>query len=230
MLRVRRSGERGHAVHDWLDSFHSFSFASYYDPHHMGFRSLRVINEDRIAGGGGFPPHGHRDMEIITYVIAGALEHKDSLGNGSIIQPGDVQYMSAGTGVVHSEFNHSQTQPVHLLQIWIETNQLDAEPQYDQRHFSRKDKMNQLCLIAGSEEGALPIRQTAKVFACVLEANNKLEYSIPDKAGVWLQLISGKLTVNDKQLEPGDAISTTTESTLKIAALEEAEFLVFALN
>ena len=231
MFTVLQSEQRGAADYGWLKTKYSFSFADYYDPNRMGYKSLRVINEDRVAGGMGFPTHGHKDMEIITYVIEGALEHKDSMGNGSIIKPGEVQYMSAGKGVRHSEFNPEQQMSLHLLQIWIVPNELAQEPRYDQKHFSRERKLNQLCLVVSNDgaDSSIAIRQDAKIFASVLEANQSLSYNIKPGRGVWVQLIGGQLTVNDQQLSAGDAIAIEQADNAKVLALQESEFLLFDL-
>lgn len=231
MLAIRKSEERGHADHGWLNAKHSFSFADYYDPEFMGFRSLRVINEDRVEAGMGFATHGHKDMEIITYVIEGALEHKDSMGNGSIIYPGEVQYMSAGSGVRHSEFNPQQDKSLHLLQIWIMPDELRATPRYGQMKFTREQKLNQLKLVVsktGAEE-SIAIRQDANIYASVLEKGKSLSFALKPGRGAYLQLIKGSLSVNAKSLSAGDALAVENESALQITATEESEFLLFDL-
>src|SRR4051812_14975635 len=206
MIALRKSNERGHADHGWLDSYHSFSFADYHDPKHMGFASLRVINEDVVQPGKGFGTHGHRDMEIITYILAGALEHRDSMGNGSVIRPGDVQRMTAGTGVSHSEFNPSPTEPCHLLQIWIMPNARNLTPGYEQKFFADDERQGKLRLIASpaGEEGAVSINQDARVYASLLDAGQSLNHVIDQNRSAWLQLARGSVAVNDAKLSAGD--------------------------
>ncbi|MEI6481485.1 MAG: pirin family protein [Candidatus Saccharibacteria bacterium] len=231
MIKVRPNKDRGSAHHGWLETKHSFSFAHYYDPQYMGFRSLRVINEDIIAGGGGFPTHHHENMEIITYVISGALEHKDSMGTGSVIKAGDVQYMSAGTGVQHSEYNASETMPVHLLQIWLLPNEFGVEPRYNQRSISKQAKQNKLCLLAsgGVDHSALRIRQEVRLYASCLESGKSLEYSIEPNRAIWLQNITGQLRLNNTEIEPGDGVSVEGATKIRITSVETAEFLLFDL-
>jgi redox-sensitive bicupin YhaK (pirin superfamily) len=230
MIELRRADSRGHADHDWLDTWHSFSFAQYYDPQRMGFRSLRVINEDRIAGGGGFPMHAHNNMEILTYVVTGALEHKDSMGNGSVIRAGDVQYMSAGSGVAHSEFNHSRSEVAHLLQIWIVPNVRDAEPRYGQVSITSDAKQNTLKLIASGEADApIQLRQDTRLYACILGADESVAHAIQPGRGAWLQIITGKLEVNTLLAQAGDAIVAEHIPCLKIRAQEKSEFILFNL-
>jgi len=228
MITVRKSQERGAANHGWLDTKHSFSFAHYYDPTHMGFGPLRVINEDRIIPGAGFPTHGHEDMEIVTYVIDGALEHKDSMGNGSIIQPGDVQRMTAGTGVQHSEFNASDNASVHLLQIWILPNKDGLQPSYEQITFPDETKRGRLRLIGSQDgrDGSVTIHQSVDLFASKLETGSELEHNL-ENGPAWLQLISGSLTVNDVSLTAGDGAGVTEEQRLRISTTQDAEFLLF---
>jgi redox-sensitive bicupin YhaK (pirin superfamily) len=230
MIELRRADSRGHADHDWLDTWHSFSFAQYYDPQRMGFRSLRVINEDRIAGGGGFPMHAHNNMEILTYVVTGALEHKDSMGNGSVIRAGDVQYMSAGSGVAHSEFNHSRSEVAHLLQIWIVPNVRDAEPRYGQVSITSDAKQNILKLIASGEADApIQLRQDTRLYAGILGADESVAHAIQPGRGAWLQIITGKLEVNTLLAQAGDAIVAEHIPSLKIRAQEKSEFILFNL-
>src|SRR3954468_2058737 len=195
MLKIRRAGERGHANHGWLDSHHTFSFASYYDPAHMGFRALRVTNEDRVAAGQGFGTHSHRDMEIISYVLEGALEHKDSMGNGSVLRPGDVQRMSAGSGVTHSEFNHSKTQVVHFLQIWIQPNVVGIEPSYEEVRFEAQAKTGRLALIASptGAEGSVRIHQDARIYAALLDGEQKLSHALHSGRRAFVHLVRGAL-------------------------------------
>jgi redox-sensitive bicupin YhaK (pirin superfamily) len=231
MLKLRRSNERGHLNHGWLDAHHTFSFGDFYDPAHMHFRSLRVINEDRVEPGKGFGTHPHRDMEIITYILSGALEHRDSLGSGSVIRPGDVQYMSAGSGIEHSEFNPSDTEPVHLLQIWILPVARGLEPHYEEKSFSTADRTDQLRLIVSHDrrEGSIQIRQNADIYASLLGADKSLEVPLKPERYGWLQLARGSLIVNEETLRAGDALSVHEEALLNIRALESAEFLLFDL-
>lgn len=234
MINYYNADDRGAAEHGWLHAKHSFSFADFYDPERMGFHSLRVINEDRIEAGKGFPTHGHKDMEIITYVISGALEHKDSMGNGSIINPGDVQYMSAGSGVKHSEFNHSQSDLTHLLQIWIMPDKANYKPRYDQKSFAEEEKKNKLRLVVTGDESkngeAIHVRQDVSLFVSRLDAGKTLEYKAKPNRGLWLQLVKGHLLVNNQQMGAGDAIFTEGEETLKITSEKDAEFLLFDLG
>jgi len=231
MLTIRKSEERGHANHGWLDSYHTFSFANYYDLQHMAFRSLRVINQDQVVGGKGFGTHPHRDMEIITYMLEGALEHKDSMGNGSIIQVGDVQRMSAGTGVTHSEFNPSATESAHLLQIWILPNQQNIKPSYEQISFSRAEKLNQLRLIASPDgrDRSVTIHQDAYIYASILEDRVEVMYTIHENRFVWLQVATGSILVGDRLLNAGDAISSDQTGDLKLISQGNAEILIFDL-
>ena len=230
-LVLRPSLERGHANHGWLDTRHTFSFASYYDPRHMGFRGLRVINEDHIAGGGGFPMHPHRDMEIVTYVLAGALEHKDSLGNGGVIRPGEVQRMSAGTGIRHSEFNPARRDDVHLLQIWIEPDVRGVTPGYAQTVFPAPDRTGRLRLVASPDgrEGSLSIRTDTNLYASILEPGNALAYANPKGRHVWLQVARGRLRVNGQTLVAGDGAAVSAAGALEMAALDPSEILLFDL-
>jgi len=232
MIRLRRSDERGHANHGWLDTYHTFSFNTYRDPEHMGFRTLRVINEDRVAPGQGFGTHPHNDMEIITYVLEGALEHKDSLGNGSIIKPGDVQRMSAGTGVFHSEFNPSRSERVHLLQIWIRPAEKGLEPSYEQTAFSDEAKRNRLCLVASPDgsEGSVRINQDARLYATILETDVSLDFNIETDRHLWIQVTRGSLKVGDQTLAAGDGAAVSDETAVTLQGIEEAEALVFDLS
>jgi redox-sensitive bicupin YhaK (pirin superfamily) len=231
MITVRRSAERGHADHGWLDTYHTFSFADYYDPRQMGFGPLRVINEDFVAAGQGFPTHGHRDMEIITYVLEGQLAHKDSLGTGSIIRPGDVQRMSAGTGVRHSEFNPSATDRLHLLQIWIEPNRMGVPPSYEEKAFSDDDKRNRLRLVASPDgrDGSVTIHQDALVYAGVIEAGREVAYPLPEGRRAWLQVARGRGSVNGQPLEQGDGVGVRDERALTVTGKERAEIILFDL-
>ena len=229
MEQIRRSGERGHADHGWLDSYHSFSFADYYDPEHMGFGPLRVINEDRVKAGSGFGTHGHRDMEIISYVLEGALGHKDSMGNGSTIVPGDVQRMSAGTGVRHSEFNGSATEPVHFLQIWIEPSVTGIPPSYEQKHFKPEDKRGRLRLIASPDgaDGSVTIHQEALIYAGLFDGRENASYDLKYERG-YVHVARGRIAVNGHKLEAGDALKTE-QGVIEIESGEQAEVLVFDL-
>lgn len=230
-LSIRPANKRGHALHGWLESWHSFSFAEYYDPGQMGFQALRVINEDRIAAGEGFGEHGHENMEILTYVLEGALAHKDSMGNGSTIRPGDVQYMSAGTGVRHSEFNASQAEPAHLLQIWIEPDAYHLPPTYQEKNFLREEKRNRLCIIASprAEDGGVTWRTNTVLFACELSGGNSVTHNIVDGRAIWIQMIKGKINIGEQEYSAGDGISSSGEGLLQILGIEEAEFLLFDL-
>lgn len=229
MLNLRLSEQRGQADFGWLRSKHSFSFGSYHDPEHMGFGPLRVINQDVVSPGGGFDTHGHADMEIISYVLDGALEHKDSLGSGSVIRPGDVQRMSAGTGIRHSEFNGSTTEPVHFLQIWIMPEKNGIEPSYEQRHFDRTERHNKLKLVISNKPGsdAVHINQQAEVYASLLDKDESVSH-LPDAGrGQWIQLASGELLVNGEQMRAGDGLAISGETEIDIKALDGAEFLLF---
>jgi redox-sensitive bicupin YhaK (pirin superfamily) len=233
LITVRRSEERGHADHGWLDSHHTFSFSNYYDPSHMGFRSLRVINEDRVAPGRGFGAHAHRDMEIISYVLKGALAHKDSMGHQEVLGPNEVQRLSAGTGVVHSEFNASKTEPVHFLQLWIEPAATSTPSSYEQFKFDPQEKRGRLKLIASAQggEGVATIHQDAKVFVSEVARENEIVYPLAIKRHAWLHVIQGNIAVNGMQLTTGDAAAFSDESQLEISGSGEqaAEILLFDL-
>ena len=232
MITLRQSQERGHANHGWLDSYHTFSFANYYDPSHMGFRSLRVINEDRVQAGKGFGTHGHRDMEILTYVLEGALEHKDSIGNGAIVRPGEVQRMSAGTGIMHSEFNSSATEPVHLLQIWILPDRQGLEPSYEQKAFSVAERQGKLRLIAAKDgrDGAVTIHQDVDLYSAVLQPQDRVTYQLQPNRYAWLQVARGVVTLNeDNHLKAGDGVAISTAELLEISSDRDAEILLFDL-
>ncbi len=231
MLTIRRSEERGHADHGWLDSFHSFSFADYYDPAHVQFGALRVINEDRIAAGQGFPPHPHRDMEIVTYVLDGALAHRDSLGNGSTIRPGDVQRMSAGTGIRHSEFNPSPSEPLHLLQIWLMPNVTGIAPDYEEKHFAAADRRGRLRVVAAPDgrDGAVKIHADATLLAGLVDGAEQVEYAVAPGHRLYLHLARGALTVNGERLRAGDAAKLDAINRLHLTDGEDAEVLVFDL-
>jgi redox-sensitive bicupin YhaK (pirin superfamily) len=232
MINIRRSSERGHANYGWLDTFHTFSFNTYYDPEFMGFRSLRVINEDYIEPARGFPTHGHRDMEILTYIIRGELSHKDSMGNGTTILPNEVQRMTAGTGIRHSEYS-SPADQTHLLQIWILPEAKDLTPGYEQTRFPRDDKRGKLKLVAsrGGKDGSVTINQDVSLYSSVLATGESVVFEPKAGRHVWIQLISGNLTVNGRVLEPGDGAAISDESQLEISAsADETEFLLFDLN
>jgi len=228
---LRPAADRGHADHGWLQSFHSFSFAEYFDAEHMGFGPLRVINEDIIAPGMGFGTHGHRDMEIITYVLEGELTHKDSMGNGSTIRPGDVQRMSAGRGVQHSEFNHSGNQRCHLLQIWIQPNQIGVPAGYEEKHFATAQKRGHLCLIASpdGQDGSVMIHQNARLYAALLDGVEQIEYQIQPTRLIYLHLVRGSATVNGQRLVAGDALKISTGDGFTVAQGTQAELLLFDL-
>jgi quercetin 2,3-dioxygenase len=231
MLTIRRSTDRGQADHGWLQARHSFSFANYYDPQQMGFRSLRVINEDTIAAGAGFGTHPHRDMEIITYVLSGAIAHQDSMGNGSTIQPGDMQRMSAGTGITHSEFNPNPDTPTHLLQIWIEPAQTGMPPSYEQKSFPPETKQGQLKLLVSQDgrDGSVTVHQDMNLYGSILAADESVSMPTAVDRHYWVQIAQGSVVVNGAALAQGDAIALTTETTLTIEAAELAEVLVFDL-
>lgn len=231
MIKFRKSEERGHANHGWLDSYHSFSFNRYYDPAHMQYSVLRVINEDVIAPDRGFDMHPHRDMEIVTYMLGGELRHMDSLGNGSVIRAGDVQRMSAGTGVVHSEFNASSSESAHLLQIWVLPERKDIEPGYEEKHFARDEKLNQWRLIASHDarQGSLLVHQDISLFATVLEQGKTLEYQLAEQRSIYLQVARGSVSLNGQVLLAGDAAKVEQLPALQLQALEDAELLLFDL-
>jgi quercetin 2,3-dioxygenase len=232
MITVRKHLDRGHANHGWLDTFHTFSFADYYDPRHMGFRALRVINEDRVAPGRGFDTHPHRDMEILTYVLEGALRHEDSMGNGSVIRPGEVQRMSAGTGVRHSEHNASDTDPVHLLQIWIVPERSGLAPSYEQKSFGEAEKLSRLRLVA-SRDGRLDsvrIHQDADVHAAVVAEGDTVSHRLAPGRHAWLQVATGEVRLNGTRLVAGDGAAVEADPELAIrGSSERAEILLFDL-
>jgi redox-sensitive bicupin YhaK (pirin superfamily) len=232
MIRPRPAAERGHVDHGWLDARHTFSFASYRDPAHMGFRALRVINEDRVQPGRGFGTHPHADMEIITYVISGALQHRDDLGNGSVIRPGDLQRMSAGTGVTHSEFNASPTEIVHLLQIWILPERAGLAPSYEERHFPEEERRGRLRLVAsrGGRDGSLRLHRDVDLHASLLAAGAEVMLPLRPDRHAWLQMIRGTVDLNGTRLEAGDGAAVSDERELAIRAAAAAELLVFDLD
>ncbi len=231
MKTIRKSEDRGHADHGWLDARHSFSFADYYDPRWMGFRTLRVLNDDTIAGGGGFGTHPHRDMEIITYILSGALEHKDSMGNGRVIRAGEVQYMAAGTGVQHSEFNHSETEPAHLLQIWIVPDHKGAKPAYAERSFAQAPT-GQLHLVASKtgREGSIGINQDADMYLAKLNAGDLVRHSLASARHAWVQVAEGEVTLDGQPLKAGDAAALSDEPGFELRASQSSQVLVFELN
>jgi quercetin 2,3-dioxygenase len=231
MITLRRAEDRGHANHGWLDSHHTFSFADYYDPDHMGFRTLRVINEDRVQPGSGFGTHSHRDMEILSYVLEGGLAHKDSIGTGSTIRPGDVQRMSAGTGVAHSEFNASKTEPVHFLQIWILPERPGIAPGYEQKTFPDAEKRGRLRLVASHDgrNGSLTIHQDAAVYAGLLDVGERAELPLGKGRHAWVQVARGEVTVNGQALKAGDGAAVSGEPALRFEGVSEGEVLVFDL-
>ena len=232
MITIRKSRDRGHFDLGWLDTYHTFSFDQYYDPAHMHFRSLRVINEDRVAPGQGFPTHSHRDMEIITYILSGALEHRDSMGNGSVIRPGDVQRMSAGTGVSHSEFNPSETESVHLLQIWIMPRARNLAPSYEQTAFSEDERKGTLRLVASPDgrEGSVTIQQDARLYATIFEPGAAIDYEVAANRYVWLQVARGTARLNELELQQGDGAAIRDETMLRLVAHDTAEMLLFDLS
>ncbi len=260
MINVRLSNERGHTTIDWLESYHTFSFSEYYDPEYMEFRKLRVINEDRVKPASGFATHAHHDMEIITYILEGELEHKDStgqlmninsqgrysphsamklfnenegsMGNGSTIKPGEVQRMSAGTGVTHSEFNHSKSKPVHLLQIWILPDQLGLKPSYEQKIFSKNDRLNKLCLVVSESpsKNVVKIHQDVHLYSCLLEKGKKVERAFQKNRFGWIQVAKGNVEINGIKLNEGDGAQIVKEKFITISGNAESEFLLFDLN
>jgi hypothetical protein len=231
-MKIRRANDRGYADHGWLKSFHTFSFADYYDPNAMGFRALRVINEDRVAPGQGFPTHPHRDMEIVSYVLAGGLEHKDSMGTGSVIRPGDVQRMSAGTGVTHSEFNASKTEPVHFLQIWILPDAKGHAPGYEQKRFEEEEKRGRLRLVASSDgrDGSVKLNRDVALFAGLFDADESATYEVKPGRHLYVHLAKGSLKVGDAELAAGDAVMLDEAGAVKLSGGQGAEVLVFDLS
>jgi redox-sensitive bicupin YhaK (pirin superfamily) len=232
MIDIRKSAERGHADHGWLDTRFSFSFADYFDPQHVHFRTLRVMNDDRVAGGGGFPMHPHADMEIVTYVLEGALQHKDSMGNGSVIKPGDVQYMSAGTGVTHSEFNASKTEPVHLYQIWMFPDRKGHKPTYDQKNFSEAEKRGKLRLLVSPDgrDGSVKIRQDNELYATVLGEGESVKHALKPERHAYVQVARGSVKLNGTELETGDGAAISAEKAVELTGVKDAEVLLFDLK
>jgi redox-sensitive bicupin YhaK (pirin superfamily) len=232
MITVRHAEERGSANFGWLDSRHSFSFGHYYDPNHMGFGPLRVINEDRVVPEAGFDTHGHRDMEIISYVLEGALEHKDSIGTGSVIRPGEVQVMSAGTGIRHSEFNHSKNEPVHFLQIWVLPDRQGLPPRYDQKRFPESEKRGRLRLVGSPDgrEGSIVIHQDAEIFAALLDRGNAVRHDLKAGRKGWVQVVRGAVAVNGEPVRAGDGVAAENEPALAVTAQADgSEILLFDL-
>lgn len=231
MLTVRRAGDRGHFDHGWLDTRHTFSFAGYHDPRFMGFRHLRVINEDRVQPGAGFPTHGHRDMEIISWVLEGGLEHRDSLGTGSVIRPGEAQRMTAGTGVRHSEFNASATEPLHFYQIWILPARAGLSPGYEQRAFPEAGRRDRLGLIASpdGQDGSVTVHQDVRLYATVLAPGREVSHRLASGRHGWVQVARGTVAVNGHRLQAGDGAALSDEPAVVLAAVEPAEVLVFDL-
>jgi quercetin 2,3-dioxygenase len=232
MITVRRANERGTANFGWLDSRHTFSFGEYYDPVQMGFGPLRVINEDRVSPGQGFGTHGHKDMEIISYVLDGALEHKDSIGTGSVIRPGDVQIMSAGTGIRHSEFNHSKAEPVHFLQIWVMPNRRGIAPRYEQKTFPDTEKRGRLRLVGSSDgrDGSVVIHQDVEVFATLLNEGENLTYALASERKCWIQVLRGSVALDSHDLVAGDGVAIVSQPDLSLTArADDTEMLVFDL-
>jgi quercetin 2,3-dioxygenase len=231
MIAIRKSQDRGHADHGWLNTHFTFSFADYYDPKHEQFRTLRVMNDDRVAGGGGFPPHPHRDMEIVTYVLEGALQHQDSIGNGSVIKPGDIQYMSAGTGVTHSEFNASKTDPVHLYQIWMFPESRGLKPAYDQKNFTEAEKRGKLRLLASSDgrDGSIKIRQENDLYATLLAKGDSVRHELKPERHAYVQVARGSVKLNGKELAEGDGAAISAEKSVELTGVKDAEVLLFDL-
>ncbi len=228
---LRKASDRGHAFHGWLDTWHTFSFADYYDPDHMGFRSLRVINDDKVAAGAGFPTHPHRDMEIFSYVVSGAIAHKDSMGNGRELQPGQIQLMSAGSGVTHSEFNPLRDEPLHLLQIWIKPHTQGLKPSYTEWHPTPESEAASKVLVISPDgrENSATIHQDANIYRLRLKAGETVSHNFAEGRGLWLQLIKGKVDAADTAMLPGDGLSTESAGTFTVTAAEDAEALLFDL-
>ncbi len=231
MISVRRANERGHQNHGWLNTYHTFSFADYYDPQQMGFRSLRVINEDRVAAGMGFGTHAHRDMEIVSYVLEGQLEHKDSMGNGEVLHRGEFQRITAGSGITHSEFNPSTTHPTHFYQIWLLPERKGIEPSYEQKSFDAKDRQNRWQLVASreAEHGSLRIHQHAKIYLADLSHGSPLEYLLEEDRYAWLQVLRGSLSANGITLDTSDAMALSDERLLTLKATSDTEVMLFDL-
>ncbi len=231
MIQVRKAADRGHANHGWLDTYHTFSFGDYRDREHMGFRSLRVMNEDRVEPGKGFGTHPHRDMEIVTYVLEGALEHKDSMGNGEVLRPGEFQRMSAGTGITHSEFNPSDVEPVHLYQIWLFPERKGIEPSYEQKQFPDEERHNRLRLVASqdSADGSLLIQQDACIFLSQIDDGVQISHNLPKGRHAWLQVLRGSVSLNGDDLQTSDGAAVSEESLITIQGTSDAEIMLFDL-
>lgn len=231
MYQVRKAAERGHANYGWLKTYHTFSFSSYHDPKHVRFRNLRVMNEDFIAPGQGFGTHPHNDMEIVTYVLQGALEHRDSMGNGEVLRPGEFQRMSAGTGITHSEFNPSATESTHLYQIWLLPERRGIEPSYEQKKFELSERTNRLRLVASptGEGGSLTIHTPAKIYLSTIQSQESVQLAIPPEKHIWIQILSGSGVVDGHTLEAGDGLAISDEPLIEYQATSEAEILVFEL-
>lgn len=232
MFQVRKGTERGHFNHGWLDTYHTFSFGDYHDPRYTHFRALRVMNEDRVEPGEGFGMHPHRDMEIVTYVLSGALEHKDSMGNGEVLRPGEFQRMSAGTGILHSEFNPSKTEPVHLYQIWLFPQHKGIQPGYEQRAFPEAEKQGRLRVVASPDgrDGSLVIHQDASVFLSSLDADQNLRHELTPGRHAWLQVLRGAIDLNGDHLRAGDGVAVSEESAISVRATQPTEVMLFDLN
>ncbi len=231
MISIRKNQERGHANHGWLNTYFTFSFADYYDPKHVQFRTLRVLNDDRIAAGAGFPEHPHREMEIITYVLEGGLAHRDSMGNGSVIRPGDVQYMSAGTGVTHSEFNASKSEPAHLLQIWMLPEKKGLKPVYGQKNFAESEKRGKLRLVASPDgrDGSVTVRQDNELYATVLGKGESVRHELKPDRHAYVQVARGSVKLNGTQLQEGDGAAISAEKAVELTGVKDAEVLMFDL-
>ena len=231
MIQVRKASDRGHANHGWLNTYHTFSFSTYQDPQHVRFRSLRVMNEDWVAAGQGFGTHPHNDMEIVTYVLEGALEHRDSMGNGEVLRPGEFQRMSAGTGITHSEFNPSTTEPTHLYQIWLFPEQKGITPSYEQKRFDESGRLNRLQLVASRDatEGSLLIHQDARIYLSQIETNRTVTLELNANRHAWLQVLRGSVTLNSEPLKTSDGAAVSGESKLEIQATTDAEIMLFDL-
>lgn len=232
MITPRPSAARGHLDHGWLDTYHTFSFNTYYDPAHMGFRALRVINEDYVAPGRGFGEHAHDNMEIITVVLNGSLEHRDSMGNGEVLHPGEVQYMSAGTGIRHSEFNPASDKPLHLMQIWLLPNAQNLKPDYAQKPFPAEKRQDKLLLVASKDgrHGSITIHSDAELYVSRLATAKSVQHKVGKKKHAWVQVLSGELDIHGAHLSAGDGAAISDEDTIRIEALKDAEFLLFDLN
>ena len=231
MFNIRKSADRGHFDHGWLDTYHTFSFADYYDPAHMGFRSLRVMNEDRVAPGGGFGMHGHRDMEIVTWVLSGALEHKDSLGHGEVLRPGEMQHMTAGRGIRHSEFNPSATEPVHLYQIWLLPRESGLAPSYSQKSFPLEGRTGRWQLVVSPDgaDGSLKIEQDARIYLANISPSTGLTFDLAPGRHAWLQVLRGSVSLNNNDLTAGDGVAVSNEPKLSLAVATPAELMLFDL-